>query len=435
MASSSSAPTRRLRSSCAPSSVSNRQPPASRTSGMGNGKSSVPTTSSRVSGPFGSSRVICPAAVTNNRQRSRSRCGSPVLTSVLAWSPKIAISAGSLFVRHAFTSASTAAFGSEKRCSLPTGRGGGAGGRDAQPPSSSSATGRMQVSRIITVTRFIASPAEPAAAESAPEATAAKAAESAVAGRARVPAAAAHAAEAVAAEAAAAIGEATAAKTATIAEAGVAPEPARAAMAAAEAATTAAPTQTMARAAAAERAPAGRAGSVTVLATARRIATGVVGGAVLVRTVVVRGPADVRRRPRLPARVVRGLRARLVGARLPVLVVLAGRRIVRAVLAGRRIVRAVRARLGIVPGIGAGARVVARRVPGRGVVHAVRAVPGVVAVVHVVRVVVVVVVDRDRAVAAVSSPVAGVRGGGTGDEAGAEGQEPVGRTVVVGRRQ
>src|SRR5262249_30699983 len=233
------------------------------------------------------------------------------------------------------------------------------------------------------------------------------------------------------------IGEATA-KAATIAEAGVAPEPAPA-IAAAEAATTeataAATAETIARAAAAERAPAGRAGTVTVLATARRIATGIVGGAVLVRTVVVRGPPDVRRRPRLPARVVRGLRPRLVGAGLPVLVVLAGRRIVGAVLAGRRIVRAVRTRLGVVPRVGARFRVVARRVAGRGVVYAARAVPGVVAVVHVVRVVVVVVVDRDRAVASVTSPVAGVRGGGTGDEAGAEGQEPVGRTVVVGRRR
>src|SRR5262249_45133555 len=121
-------------------SVSNRQPPASRTSGMGNGKSSDPTTSSSVSGPFGSSRVICFAAPTSRRQRSRSRAGSPVLTSVLASSPKILTRAGSSSVRHAARSESTAAVGSGNRCSFAGGRGAGGGVRFAQPATRKSAS-------------------------------------------------------------------------------------------------------------------------------------------------------------------------------------------------------------------------------------------------------------------------------------------------------
>src|SRR4029453_4305807 len=103
------------------------------------------------------------------------------------------------------------------------------------------------------------------------------------------------------------------------------------------------------------------------------------------------------------------------GSRLAVLVVRAGRRVVGAVLARRRIVRAVGSRLGVVAGVDAAVGMI------RGVV--------------IVLVVAVVVVDRDRVVAPVVAPVAPVRGGGAGREAGTEGQQAVAGIGVVGRRR
>ena len=85
-----------------------------------------------MSAPFGSSRVICLAAPTSSRQRSRSCSGSPVLTIALAFVAEDREERGSSSVRQAARSASTAAFGSANRCSVA---GAGAGGRrwPAQP--------------------------------------------------------------------------------------------------------------------------------------------------------------------------------------------------------------------------------------------------------------------------------------------------------------
>src|SRR5262245_24210948 len=117
IASSSSAPMRRRRISRMPSAVSKRQLLPSFTSGIGNGQSSAPRTSCAMSGPFGSSRVVCCAASRSFWQRARSVAASPVLMTGLACSPKMATSRDSSFVRHAPRSASTAAFGVPKRCS------------------------------------------------------------------------------------------------------------------------------------------------------------------------------------------------------------------------------------------------------------------------------------------------------------------------------
>ena len=111
MAASSLRPIRRSRISSFPASVSKRQPPASFTSGTGNGQSSLPITSTRASGLFSSRRQRSAMAAAKISRLRRAVATSDESTSVRPSGPKIAITSSRLPALAASMRARTASSG------------------------------------------------------------------------------------------------------------------------------------------------------------------------------------------------------------------------------------------------------------------------------------------------------------------------------------